>query len=155
MKIFLWADLEFPPRKGLSFSLTLVPCKFTSRFQHLRLSQMSPCLGALVTGRQPRVGGAPFVCPPFLLREHFLPWPPVSLFGPSPTTLYLHPIQPYWPRRSTQNMPSSRLLHRVFSSNRTPPTPFLRACLTLHQICLTVVHSWRLRLTRVLKSIVL
>ena len=84
-----------PSKKGLSFSLTLVPCKFTSRFQHLRLSQMSPCLGALVTGRQPRFGGAPFVCPPFLLREHFLPWPPVSLFGPSPTTLYLHPIQPY------------------------------------------------------------
>ena len=65
------------------------------RPQHLRLSQMSPCLGALVTGRQPRVGGAPFVCPPFLLREHFLLWQPVFLFGPSPTTLYLHPIQPY------------------------------------------------------------
>ena len=80
--------------------------------KHLRLSQMSPCLGALVTGRQPRVGGTPFVCPPFLLREHFLPWQPVSLFGPSPTTIYLHPIQPYRPRHSSQNMPSSRLLHK-------------------------------------------
>lgn len=149
--------MEFPPRKGVSFSLTLVPCKFTNRFQHLSLSQMSPCLSALVTGKAAScVVVHPLVRPPCLLQEHFLTWQPASFFGPishhsipashpSPTNLGIAP-------RTCLGLISSS---RAFSSSRTPLTPFLRLLLTLHQICLSLVHSGRLRLTGVLKSVIL
>lgn len=69
------------------------------------------------------------------------------------TTLYLHPTSSPTDLGAPRTCPAL-FLTRVFHLTGLP-TPFLRACLTLHQICLTVVHSWRLRLTRVLKSIVL